>query len=174
AAMRASGVWAAGPGDVWAVGSYVPGQFARSVGVVLHFDGARWDRRDLPDHPVAALWGSGPGDVWLAASTEDCAKCPPITPDAIVLHWDGHAFANTAGVPLYTLSGTGPGDVWGATLEWPAGRSGPQSSVYRYDGTAWSRVAELGAPFMPGPLWAAPGGDVWGVRSGRVLRRRGP
>ncbi|HEX7621969.1 MAG TPA: hypothetical protein VF400_00250, partial [Anaeromyxobacteraceae bacterium] len=129
AAMRASGVWAAGPGDVWAVGSYVPGQFARSVGVVLHFDGARWDRRDLPDHPVAALWGSGPGDVWLAASTEDCAKCLPITPDAVVLHWDGHAFANTAGVPLYTLSGTGPGDVWGATLEWPAGRSGPQSSV---------------------------------------------
>ncbi len=173
-AMTVAGVWAAGEADVWAVGSYRPGLYARSVGVVLHFDGVRWDRRELPDHAAKALWASGPNDVWIAAGTESCTKCPPITPDAIVLHWDGRRFTNTLGVPLYTVAGTGPTDVWGAAWEWPAGRSAPQTSVYRFDGTSWARVAELPVPFQPGPLWAAPDGEVWGVWSGRVVRRRGP
>jgi hypothetical protein len=174
APIAASGVWASGPADVWLAGSFSPGPFARSIGVVLHYDGEAWARRDLPDHAVHALWGSGPADVWIAASTESCTKCPPIAPHAVVLHWDGHGFTDTLDAPLYTLSGTGPGDVWGASFEWPSGRSAPQSSVYHNDGSSWTRVAVLPVPFQPGPLWAAPGGDVWGVRSGRVVRRRAP
>jgi len=67
-----SGVGGTGPDDVFAVGSKGPSSTGGVAGAVLHYDGVRWARMDIPSTaggllPVGALtciWGSGPNDVY--------------------------------------------------------------------------------------------------------------
>ena len=52
--LRLTAVWASGPNDAWAVGSFQD----TGAGLTLHWDGKRW-ARSLAAH-FKAVWGSGP------------------------------------------------------------------------------------------------------------------
>jgi hypothetical protein len=61
------GVWAARPGDAWAVGG-TPEDPGGDNDVLLHWDGVAWSRETLPESLGVALfkvWGPSPDDVYV-------------------------------------------------------------------------------------------------------------
>lgn len=115
-------VSAAGPDDVWAVGSQL--QAAGSdlaAPFAEHWDGSAWTVAALPDHDNGQLTGvyaAGPGDVWATGAFTQGVP-------SVFLHLDGKTWTTvpTPGPMEYGLyymfgqmTGTGPNDVWALGL----------------------------------------------------------
>jgi hypothetical protein len=117
------GVWAAGPGDVWAVGGTPGGGTPNDV--ALHYDGTGW----TPAPPPKALrvaffkvWGTG-DDLYVVGE------------QGTVWHRRGAAWSLESMPPvamgtLLTVQGCGPSEIYAV-----GGRD-----VLRSDGTAWTRL----------------------------------
>lgn len=118
-------VSAAGPSDVWAVGSQLQSASSNlAAPLAEHWDGKAWTVVSLPDHDNAELssvYAAGPGDVWASGTFAEGLP-------SVFLHLDGAKGWSTVPTPgpaefglMYTFSqvnGTGPDDVWalGSTL----------------------------------------------------------
>jgi hypothetical protein len=101
--------------DVWLVGK---------GGLLLHFDGVRWQGMQAPPRPPAdefsSAWAVAPNDVWFAGS--------------VAVRFDGKAF-NPAPRP----PGTGQvRSIWGETSDavWAV----TDSAVFLFDGQNWLSV----------------------------------
>ena len=81
ATMSVQNVWASGPNDLWVVGAILPVSWTSQTGVIGHWDGEGWVRREAKDFGYTAVWGTGPGDVWLSGDTDYCQKCFPVPPE---------------------------------------------------------------------------------------------
>ncbi|WP_158841554.1 hypothetical protein [Saccharothrix deserti] len=163
AAASLSGVSAAAPDDVWAVGN--------SAGrpLVLHYDGAAW--RTVATPPITwakAVAAVGGDDVHVVGSGRDA------------LHFDGAAWhlrtvLSSPREGLQTITAAGPDDVWagGGGL---AG-AGPASYEYpvlvHWDGEEWTDIAcprlERGhvarlAAAAPDDVWLGHVRDTEGLR----------
>jgi hypothetical protein len=102
-----NGVAALSPDDVWAVGTLDIG--ARSEqGVIVHWDGARWQTVDAPLPPQGGLVGvtaTTDSDVWVGG-TEDAPVVETDPPDSgvvdgpLILHWDGNSWSRADGSAL--------------------------------------------------------------------------
>ena len=99
-----NGVWASGPGDAWAAGSF---------GALVHLSGGTVQTMfaDSVTRGWTGVWGSGPGDVWAAGSRGHVA------------HWTGTAWKSQRlsydpTASFAAVWGTGPADVWvgGSTI----------------------------------------------------------
>jgi hypothetical protein len=146
-----TGLWAAGPGDYWAVGLN---------GRIHHWDGQAWLGVDSPVFTnLRAVWGAGSKDVWAVGDV------------GVILHYDGVKWTQAANhiVPgnLHAVWGSGPRDVWAVGND---GVLDTKGTVVHFDGDAWSVAS---APAGTG-LFAVRGrraGLAWAVgRAGRILR----
>jgi hypothetical protein len=171
-------VSAAGPDDVWAVGTRPPGSGVRdSTPFAEHYDGTGWTETAMPEDlhaPGMLLWdveAIGPDDAWAAGGDEFAEEPGP----PVVLHWDGTGWEAedlpTAGDAPYvgqSVSATGPDDVWMvADATGPDGQGTP-GLVLRRKGSTWSDVtppAPQGAVLHVTSLDAARPDDVWAAGS---------
>lgn len=149
-----SGVAAAGPGDVWAVGADNPDS---SVSQVLdqpyaeHWNGTAWTATPVSapslysTHQAAELTGAaavGPGEAWTVGDVSDTWS---LASQTLAYHWTGSAWTRTA---TPNPAGTSSSNrllgvaVRGAADVWAVGYSGyPQTSlVEHWNGTAWTAV----------------------------------
>lgn len=143
--------WAASASDVWLVGG------APDAGVAMHFDGATWSERAVPDGTPLLDWayGFGSDDVLVVGR------------GGTILHWDGRTLsAEDSGTTedLWGVWGSSPDDVWAV------GGSGFSTAtptlLHRVAG-AWQSVAvptlshvEVHGLFK---VWGSEADDVWVV-----------
>lgn len=166
-AFTVRGLWASGPGDVWAVGG-TAGTSTTRYGRTLHTTGNAgdaapvWTEVDSQSaKDLNAVWGAGPNDVWAVGN------------GGTIRHWTGATpkrwqivDAPTAH-DLNAVWGTGPNDVWVV---------GDHGTVLHFDGTRWTQpVAAFPAglePHLRG-VWASAPDDVWIVGDSIVLHSTG-
>lgn len=119
-----------GPEDVFVVGN---------DGVVLHWDGTRWQEQSTPTRaPLWGVWGAARDDVWAVGGTGTGSG------RAVMLHFDGTAWTEVPLPGLTTGNVFALYKVWGldAANVWAVGQQGV---VLRYDGASWREEAS-GAP----------------------------
>lgn len=119
------GVWGSSSDDVWFVGGR-PGPEEGPDDVVLHWNGHELMLAPLPDPRGAALfkvWGAPSGDVWITGEAGTVWHGSPSG-------WKDESLQIDTYDTLATVSGCSANEVYTV---------GGQS-VYRYDGTRWSRV----------------------------------
>jgi hypothetical protein len=138
------GIWGAAPDDVWAVGGSLTNPDGAPA--IAHLDGQEWrpaDTRDLPAQPLFKVWGTGPDDVWAVGA------------QGTAIHQDGTgwtAVVTPTQARLVSVWGTSPGNVYAV------GGAGT-GIVLRYDGSAWSLLAD--APEELAAVWTAPGQPLY-------------
>jgi hypothetical protein len=174
APMRVHALWASGPGDLWAVGAIYPPTWTSQTGVIAHWDGTAWLRRELTDYEFRSAWGSGPGDVWVSGDTSYCMKCPAVEPDPLLLRWDGARLTKAAPVVLDELTGRSATEVWALSFHPLPGSADRFAVLHRFDGSQWTGVARLEAPFRPDRLHVAADGTLWGTNGGLLRRAPAP
>ncbi|MCC7386513.1 MAG: hypothetical protein IT384_32035 [Deltaproteobacteria bacterium] len=155
-------VWGPSGSDLYAVGG------APAQGVVMHFDGSAWSRRDLGLEVPLLNWvyGFASDDLSFAGAR------------GTLLHFDGARFTRSATITDQDLWG-----VWGASPDdlWAVGGNGAaagQATVLRFDGARWRKV-EL--PVLQRPnvfaffkVWGSAHDDVYIVgQRGAVLHWNG-
>lgn len=135
-----TGVAAASPSDIWAVG--VKGDDT----LIRHWDGSAWTLVPSPNvdgasNKLAAVAVVGPDDVWAVGQsrTADGGQ-------VLIEHWDEATWSIAEGINpgpenfLTAVSGTGPNDVWavgGFVKSEPSG--GLYSMAIHWDGHRWGR-----------------------------------
>jgi hypothetical protein len=151
------GIWGSAANDVWAVGA---------AGAILRWNGQRWAplvHGTGVRTTLRGVAGSGPSDVWLVGDGGTILRWDgqriavvssgtSATLHAVFAFAPTAAFAAGGGATMLRFDG----QKWAPTAEVTADRSdllslwgrSPNSlyavnynSVFRYDGTAWSRVA---------------------------------
>jgi len=166
-AAELTGVAAVSSRDVWAVGSI------DRKPLVMHWDGYRWRRSQLPSVQRGALEdvvAVAADDVW-AVGAGGVGWRP------LAVHWDGKRWRTldmrtsvSRGSDLRAIDAASAKDVWAAGT---SGEDAPVSMgwsdlVLRWNGRRWQQVASsLATPVAQGYFaWAvdiAPSGDVWTV-----------
>ncbi|WP_242342953.1 InlB B-repeat-containing protein [Anaeromyxobacter terrae] len=164
--MYVHALWASAPTDLWAVGVVYPATWTSLTGIIAHWDGAAWVRREMRDYELRSVWGSGARDVWVSGDTAYCTKCPQVEPDPLLLRWNGNKLAKVASLAFEELAGRSASEVWGIAAEQRSGSADRTAVLHRFDGTRWSATARLDPPFRPYRLHAAPDGTLWGVDGG--------
>jgi hypothetical protein len=126
---------AAGPADIWAVGTYSPPTLGQQT-FTMHWAGQSWQIVPSPNAPggnnlynVAAL---APDDVWAVGSWDDQGR------NTLTLHWDGQAWAivpspnpEPGGSDLYGVT------ALAATDAWAVGFSRLGNITMHWDGATW-------------------------------------
>ena len=146
-------VFGFGPNDVWACGG--SGWPTGPVGVVFHWDGARWSESLRGTQRLEALWGAAPNDLWAVGTGGEQR------------HWDGAQWTAAPKVTaeaITALHGVAPNKVWAA---------GSSGLVMAYDGSAWSVVPNSESSgfaavwaFSPVQVWVMGGNGVAQVFDG--------
>jgi hypothetical protein len=124
--LRLTAVWAIGPNDAWAVGSFRDS----GGGLTLHWDGKKWKRSLAAS--FQAVWGSAADDVWAVGARA-------------IAHFDGKDWrfvpppqGNGERFPFFlSVWGSGPNDVWASGYD----GEDAQNRLWRWDGRSWARVA---------------------------------
>jgi hypothetical protein len=172
-----TGVAAATPTDVWAVGAYNPDKPASQVldqPYAEHWNGTSWTATPVAapslygDHQAAELTGAapvGPGDAWAVGDVSDLWSTASQT---LAYHWNGQAWSRTP-----TPDPTGSNRLLGVAVRsrsdvWAVGYTGyPQTSlVTHWTGAAWSTLSapNIGAlqavAVDPANVWVAGIGGV--------------
>lgn len=162
--------------DVW----YLEGRTAR------HWDGTAWSETVMPgDGPeissVTALatddvWAVGDGDAQPYAAHWDGAQWQEVSPPEVTPPPGAEEFD----ARLHSVTSTADGALWAAG-GWTTDNGDAQPLLYRYDGSAWTKVkspvSDGDSPMIEtigadadGELWLAPGdwddlyrrtGDGW-------------
>jgi hypothetical protein len=149
------GVWGSSDSDVWIVGT---GGRA-SPGVILHFDGTRFERIAPTGTASVALsrtlfkvWGSGSDDIMIVGE------------QGLAIEWDGHRWRETmtnTNARLVTVHGTGKYEKYAV-----GGLN--QGLVLRYDGFAWREIGEEAIGPLSG-VHVDPTGLLWVAGDGGYL-----
>lgn len=168
-----------GPNEIYAVtlGGQDPVTKERLGGVLLRFDGQRWqrepvkDQKGMPAVMTADLFGVyaykggafavGQGGAWLRRTATGWVT-PPIPPAA-----DAPPQVES----LSDVLGTGAGDVFAV---------GGNGAAYRFDGARWAGASPDGFTGKLGGLFGAfsatgapaPGSDIYAVGLGGALLKR--
>jgi hypothetical protein len=168
-------VAAAGPNDVWAVGSRaggLPDFQASRVTLTIHWDGSAWTAVPSPNisnrsHELLDVCAIAPNDVWAVGSWRNIGG----DYQTLIIHWDGSAWSlvpspNFPGENnLYGVSGTSANDVWAVGGAWDGVMS--RQIFLHWDGSSWSQVNGPGGPTAcvgcSGDVLALGPNDVWAV-----------
>jgi hypothetical protein len=142
--------------DVWAVASQPPTCYDCQIetGVVLHFDGEAWTVV-FSQHADSyhSIWAISPNDVWAVGDDME---------EACVVHYDGSRWQRT--VPVTSAVTTyGLVDVWGSSSRDVYAIN--QQGLYHYDGTAWSKLSDVGGTHV----WGTSRQNVFILRENEVL-----
>ena len=168
---------AAAPGDVWAVGNFLPDDPNANPDATLtlaaHYDGTSWSITPTPNagpnfNTLFGVSATG-GQAWAVGVRQS----NNFQDRALVEHWDGTNW-QIVDVPqpgggrdmLFSVSARSPSDVW-AVGQQQVRDDGPFSTlVEHWDGTTWS-VVPAANPGSSGNSFygvlAQPRGTVWAV-----------
>jgi len=143
-----TGVAAAGPHDVWAVGTTLTDRVNSPL--IEHWDGTSWSLAKAPHLPSSS---SGLRDVAVGDGRKVWAVGWIVGRDRVFRilteRWDGAAWSRVRTPPiqsdatLSSVAALGPDDVWAAG--WSLQRDRPQSLLLHWDGETWRRS------LLPGP-----------------------
>jgi len=165
---RVNAVAAAGPNDVWAVGSATAG--TRATTLIEHWDGRRWSMVPTPDltsetsgASLDAISVVSAADIWAVGSQPS---------GVLIEHWDGSSWSVVdAPQPadhgfLTGVDASGPSDVWavGWTSSGGMANEATPPVIERYDGTRWEIVELPASPArfaVPLAVTAVGPEDVW-------------
>jgi hypothetical protein len=144
--------------DAWAVGWFADPNVARTVGLVLHWDGQAWDATPIHDgrgsnalHGVSAV---GPNDVWAVG--ESGAE------HGLAVHWDGSTWSVVPTPSFHESTTFWAIEAISADDVWIAGAS-VRSFFLHWDGSTWT-VFHSAVPSAPAlGLSAVSSDDVWAV-----------
>jgi hypothetical protein len=144
--------------DAWAVGWFADPDVARTVGLILHWDGHRWDPTPIHDgrgsnalHGVSAL---DENDVWgVGESGAD---------HGLAVHWDGSTWSVVPTPPLHETTTFWAVEAISSDAVWIAAAS-VRSFFLHWDGSTWTvfRSAVPSAPALG--LSAVSSDDIWAV-----------
>ncbi|WP_248959308.1 hypothetical protein [Sphaerisporangium perillae] len=86
-------VWMVSPSDVWAVGSVSPSADRPETPLVLHYNGASWQKVEapIPRGRLDGVTAFGPADVWISGIDADHSG------QALFLHYDGQKWTPSYG-----------------------------------------------------------------------------
>ncbi len=189
------GVWGSGDDDVWIVGGVANQRADADDDLVLHWDGQRLARLELPrrDAALFKVWGPAGGDeLWVSgeagtlwrrrdgawidhaldtpASVLTVHGCSADEAYAVggrhVWQWDGAAWTEVAGLPAFALA---TGVACGEREVLVVGAQGVRLRRDRATG-AWSD--DQLEPFVGADLhgaWAAPGGELFAIGGDYLL-----
>jgi len=177
-AYNPSGVWGDASGDIHVVDRW---------GSVFRFDGSAWEtlRGGAPTQDLYAVHGSGPDDVYAVGDQSviqhydgvgwKIFETPPPTfyplysvfafssDDVMfggawgdVFHWQGGSWT-TIPNPLIG-SWASVAALWGSSSSDVYACMGGQSQVYRYNGSAWSR---LSSDYLCADVWGSGANNVY-------------
>jgi hypothetical protein len=155
-------IWGDAADNVWTVGA------RDDAGpLLLHYDGAAWDRVDTGTlaGDLWWVWGDGEDAMFLTGTGGQITRYTPSTGDFI---------QETVADPAYTFFGcwgTSSEDVWAVAGD-PTGTGDGQ--VFHYDGTAWSLSATAALGVGGGErdafkVWGTGTDDVWVVGTNALL-----
>jgi hypothetical protein len=167
---RLTSVAGVSPDDVWAVGE----------GLVLHWDGKSWQRRDDPGPKLTGVAALSANDVWAVGYADYMGKGPGGASIPYLGHWDGTKWTDFSKSYTKSTRDCSPSDTC-AVLSisalskdniWIVGvgpeREGP--ILMRWDGSSWDSdpCPSLALQGEEGGLShigvaAASGGEVWAV-----------
>lgn len=161
-------VEAAAPGDVWAVGSHVPGGGFGTMPQVLRWNGQQWRTVATPvsvqGFDLKAVDATSSTNAW-AVGTKIAS---PIAGgfSATTLRWNGTAWQEVPlpapnNIALNGVAALGPNDVWAVGARIGAPNAVPVA--FHWNGSAWTQV--------PTPVLSPDGGelaDVVAVSSSQV------
>jgi hypothetical protein len=150
-----SSVSAAGPDNVWAVGSYLADEHEEAKMLAIRWDGTAWreaDLRHVDTHVLLAVSAPAPGQAW-AAGTE-------------VLRWDGARWV-VEPVPEQIV-GTffdGVAASPNGTMAWAVGNDGNEAVAAFWNGARWSgeTLPKLAGGPYPHDLTVLSPIEVWSV-----------
>lgn len=128
---------AAGPDDVWAVGS---------GGIILHYDGVRWSfyQIEVTDLDLNGLEITSGSSGWAVGA------------DGLVLRYHNGQWYNSLHLTGHDLYGVAFDDGNGFAV-------GDNGSLFRYDGAKWEDVSLAGVTTDLRDVAFAPGGEAWAV-----------
>jgi hypothetical protein len=164
-----SSIAVAGPGDLWAVGSYYDAVSGYYQGLILHGDGTTWTVVPSPAPGASANFLDGvtalaPDDVWAVGRYATSGSAY-----TLILHWDGAAWAvvpspnsSSSFNLLAQVAAGGPNDVWAVGTADIGGVA--VTLTEHWDGTAWTIVPSPNGPTGSSRLLsvaAAGPDDVW-------------
>ncbi len=137
-----SGVWAAGPTDVFAVGER---------GLVLRFNGKEWKVQRAgvitsssgPFPVLRAIWGTSATSIYVVGNT------PP-------MHFNGKQWQAIKTGDTHTHA-----DVWG-TSDTDVFVVGEAGTILHFDGTSWNKQKSGTTTTLLG-VWGTGSSDVWAV-----------
>jgi hypothetical protein len=145
--------------DAWSVGYFIDPDVPRALSLILHWDGAQWDRIPAPHvgknsnilHGVAAI---APDDVWAVGEM--------FTSKGLVLHWDGARWdvVPTPGFGQVTtfvgVEALASDDVWviGASTN---------AFFLHWDGATWTTVPAVAGQPVPFAMGLISPDDAWAV-----------
>jgi len=160
-------VWGSGPTDVWAVGT---------AGLILHYDGMKWERADLEAQDAASLftlrgvWLERPDDVWIVDGLRLRHSNGWTGPTTTT--WEIYAYGEGSAIPT-SIRGKN-GTVWMARTPGLFGGSPLVKLGAWMDAGPGPAGDTLGAIPSLNLSAVAVGRDdeVWGVGSNRVVRAR--
>jgi hypothetical protein len=166
------GVAAVATDDVWAVGQSF--DFTTSQTLIVHWNGRSWRAVHAPHPGFASVLRSvtavSANDVWAAGTTTRNGR-----QHTLVLHWDGHAWTQVPSPDdgpylqeVMRIRAVGPNDVWmvGYHLAVFGFDENFQTSIFHWDGTAWSVVPSPDMNQENNYLFAVDGissTDAWAV-----------
>lgn len=127
------------------------------AGVILHWDGNRWDLQPaLTTDRLNGVWGARTTDIWAVGDS------------GLLLRYDGQRWEQQAVQPttqsLIGVRGRAANDVWAY---------GSGGAVVRYDGNQWTPIVSNTTNILFS-LHFGPTGDIWLSGSeGTILRSQG-
>ncbi len=150
-------VWSAGDGVVWSVGWKDPLLYDAD-GVILRWDGAKWNEVFTDPLRLHAIWGSSPTDIWVGGDSGLFHGTGP-SPSEI-------AWTKIRSEPIVSIWGSSANDVWavGHTRTWQDSFDG---KVLHYTGAggagadAWEIDPISSRPAMFRKVWGSSASDVW-------------
>lgn len=174
---RLDGVYASGPDDVWAVGSFDTKQDGELHNLAMHWDGESWTVSNPPDaapnrtNGLLSITGSSPTDVWAGGYLVNNDGRTLAT----LFHWDGAKWSEVrlvhgpVGDPVQGLTRF-DGSYWAVgPCVGGCESAGWRGMVARLRDGSWKdlRTPNLGRTVDAA---AAADGDLWTVADGAVAR----
>jgi hypothetical protein len=163
-----TGVQAASPTDIWAVGSFIPGPDL-SGGIstlIVHWNGTSWTQVASPSprlvNQLDGVRVLSASDAWAVGDTGDScctlftpAQTPdPPPPETLILHWNGTRWARVASPSPGSINQLHAVSALSRRDAWAVGGTDIGTLILHWNGSRWAQVA---SPVKP------PGGSLAGV-----------